>query len=292
MNPLSIMGGTGFILGRYAQLYPNESVIEARDTLAPSQEDVLYGISTTSNYAPLLGDLTTDIETNLLHLAKVLPNVRGTFNHLSSWFVYAGADHGHHPAWRAKEHHLSSPNGFYSITKLASEQLIRSYVETAALDECLYGGPSAYRILRLSNVIGNDPRAGKQKNAFEYLLKLVLANEDVPIYEGTCYRDILHVDDTCRAIRACMEAGEATLNQVINIGRGESHRMEELIAYAIAQTGSSSQIVRVPVPPFHQVVQVPDIFLDTTKLRVLGWEPQYTVWQSIDRVIEGLTRRA
>lgn len=287
MTPISLLGA-GFIGGRYAQLYPQDTIIEPRECIAPLHPDVLFTRSTTSNYNVLKPEtLKLDVETNLSHLLDVLPNVRGCFNWTSTWFVSGANDWGHHPAWRAKETHLCNPNGLYSISKLAAEQTIRSYVETVAAMGGAVAGPSSYRILRLSNVIGNDPRAGRQKNALEYLLSKVIAHEDVPLYEGNNWRDTLHVDDTCRAIRLCMERGEP--HAIYNVGRGESHKLEDIIQYAIEQTGSRSRIVRVPVPAFHKVVQVPDYFMCTAKLRGLGFEPQMSIWQSVDRVLAGLT---
>lgn len=295
MSPVSLMGA-GFIGGNYARLYPDDTVIEPRESVVPTQPDTLFTRSTTTNYLPLQGDLKTDIQTNLLHLADVLPNVRGTFTFLSSWFAAVGGDWGHHPAFRSKEHHLSRPNGFYSSTKLCAEQLIRSYVETVEAFAfrsdvpAPITGPAAYRILRLCNVIGNDPRAGRQKGALEWLLSKVVANEDVPLYEEAegGVRDILHVDDVCRAIRLCIEKGD--LNTTYNVGRGHSHSMEDLIRYAIERTGSTSRIVKVPVPAFHRVVQTPRFYMDTPKLRALGFEPQYSVWESVDKVLESLLR--
>ena len=290
MRPLSLMG-KGFIGSNYVDLYPEDVFVEDRSCVVPwpLARDVLYTISTTSNYGPINGDLNVDIDTNLGHLVSVLPNVRGEFNFLSSWFVYGFNNWGHHPAWRAKEEHLCNPNGYYSITKYAAELLVRSHCHTAATG--LIKGPTGYRILRLSNVIGNDPRASKQKNAFEYLLQKVLAGQDVSVYEGDNYRDTLHVEDVCRAINLCITDTPVNdrINNVINIGRGESHRLEDLLQYAIDKTGSTSKIVRVPVPEFHKVVQVPDFFMDTAKLRGLGFEPKYSIWESIDKVIAGLS---
>jgi len=282
---LSLMGN-GFIGSTYARLNGAAVCVELRDVTSSQCDDVLYTRSTTTNYLPLQGDFHTDIDTNLYHLAEVLPNVRGRFVYCSSWFVYGFNNWGHHPAWRAKEDHLCDPNGYYSITKLAAEKLIRSHVQTAQAG--LIRGPTSYQILRLSNVIGNDPRAGKQKNALEYLLSLVVANKEVPIYEGTNYRDYLHVEDTCAAIKCVMDKGLP--NQIYNVGRGESHKLEDIIQYAIDKVGSSSKIVRVPVPPFHQMVQVPNFFMDIGKLRALGFEPRYTIWESVNKVLDGLTK--
>jgi len=280
MKPISLLGA-GFIGSHYAAAFPAVCV-EPRDCVVPSCPDVLFTRSTVDNYWPLKGDLQRDIDTNLRHLMEVLPNVTGSFTFLSSWFVCANA--GTSPDHPARESDCCRPTGFYSITKLAAEHLIQSYCATAATG--LVKGPASYRILRLCNVIGNDPRAGKQKNALEHMLGKVVRGEAVQVYEGDNFRDYLHVDDVCRAIALCIEA--APLNAIVHIGRGESSRVQDLIGYAIRRTGSASRIERVPVPAFHQIVQVPDFWLDTTRLRQLGFAPRYTVWESIDKIVSGL----
>ncbi len=284
---LSLMGH-GFIGKTFADLNGAAVCVEPRETVLPECNNVLYTRSTVTNYLPLQGDLHTDIDTNLSHLMEVLPNVRGRFTYLSTWFCFGFNDRGHHPAWRAKEHHLCNPKGFYSITKLAAEQLIQSYCATvgAGLID-LQKGPTSYQILRLSNVIGNDPRAGKQKNAMEHLLRKVLANEEIPLYEGDNFRDTLHVEDTCAAIKVVMDKGLP--NEIYNVGRGESHKLEDIIRYAIDKTGSKSIVKRVPVPVFHSLVQVPDFFMDVSKLRALGFIPRYSIWESVDKVLAGLS---
>ncbi len=274
MTKVSVMG-VGFIGGRYCDLY-SHACPELRETVTPRYDDVLFLRSTTDNYAPTRGDFHTDIDTNLTHLMKVLPVTRGVFNHVSSWFVWGSAA-GTDAAHPARESDPCDPNGFYSISKLASEKLIRSYCEMAG---------KQYRILRLCNVIGNDPRAGKQKNALEMMLAKVKRGEDVDLYTGDCYRNVLHVDDVCRAIRLCLD--KAPLNEIVNIGAPQSVRMYDLINHAIARTGSKSRINLVAPPRFHQIVQVPDFWMDTTKLRGLGFVPDMDAYQAVDRVLGGM----
>jgi nucleoside-diphosphate-sugar epimerase len=274
---LSLFGGTGFVLSRYAQLYPDEALIEPRDALTPRRDDILWGIGTTSNYHAKNGDLQIDIESNLMHTMRVLPNVHGTFNLLSSWFVWGRAA-GHNSLSPARETDPCDPNGFYSITALAREKLLRSYCETHN---------KTYRILRLCNVIGNDPRAGKQKNALEHMLRQVARGEEVTVYTGDCFRNVLHVDDICRAIRLCVE--EAPLNEIVNIGAPRSVRMIDLIEHAKALTGSKSRVTLVAPPRFHQVVQTESFWLDTTKLRGLGFVPDMDAYQAVERVLANLS---
>ena len=120
---ISIFGGTGFIGSKFYNKYKEDSVIIPREEVQPRSNRVLYMISTVDNYN-VLQDSFIDIETNLIHLMKVLDSCKGKdieFTFVSSWFVYGDT---HLPA---RETSPCRPKGFYSITKLAAEQLIESY---------------------------------------------------------------------------------------------------------------------------------------------------------------------
>lgn len=281
---VSIMG-VGFIGNRYCQLYPSECTPEPREALTPAETDVLFLRSTVSNYN-VLNSATRklDIETNLCHLMDVLPNVRGRFAFVSSWFVYhrGGLDAGH-PAH--EDYTSCRPVGMYAVTKLAAEQVVRSYCGTAALG--LVPGPSSHQILRLCSVIGNDPRAGKHKGAIEMLLAKVVRGEDVSVYEGDNYRAVMHVDDVCRAIHMCLTKGK--LDTIYNIGPTSSVRVFDLIQHALFITGSKSRVTIVAQPPFHKLVQTTDFHMDTTKLRALGFTPSMDAYQAVERVIANMT---
>jgi len=73
---ISIFGGRGFIGSAFSSKYNEEVAIMGRDTLSPISDKVLYLISTVDNYN-VLQNSTIDIETNLIHLMKVLDNCKG-----------------------------------------------------------------------------------------------------------------------------------------------------------------------------------------------------------------------
>lgn len=280
--------GVGFIGSKYFSLYPSDTTPEHRDTVIPNEDDVLFTRSTVDNYAVLRGTPKRDIETNLMHLMDVLPNVRGTFTWTGTWFSF-GKNRGGHDAgfdaWEpARETDPCNPTGFYSITKLAAEQIIASYTKTAQAG--LVPGPRNYRILRLCSVIGNDPRAGKEKGAIEMMLRKIVRGEEVNLYTGDAYRNVLHVDDVCRAIRLCMEHGD--LDTIYNIGAPTSVRVFDLLQHALAVTGSKSRINLVAQPRFHEIVQTESFWMDTTKLASLGFTPSMDAYQAVDRVIAGM----
>ena len=68
---ISVYGGTGFIGGAFCDLYPDEVVKIPRESRKPESKDILYLISTTSNYN-ILEDLHLDINTNLNVLMETL----------------------------------------------------------------------------------------------------------------------------------------------------------------------------------------------------------------------------
>lgn len=274
MAKLALYGGTGFVGSNYAKRFQDDVVVVPREqNNMDGTDDALYLISTTHNYH-VYDDLHKDINTNLNKLVDVLPNVNGTFNFVSSWFVYGGGYGKYGPA---KEGDVCNPKGFYSITKKAAEDLVESYCKTFK---------KKYRILRLCNVIGGDVGAGKKKNALEYLINSIVKNEPINLYNGDNYRNFLHVEDVCDAIKLITEKGK--LGEIYNIGGEESTRINDIVDYVMKKTGSTSKITYIDAPEFHQIVQSPNFFMDCEKLRYLGFQQKYTTYQSVDKILKNI----
>lgn len=281
----AIFGGTGFIGGRYHKLFPgylvprNQRNCEVGSVRPGEVKDIVYFISTINNYN-VFSNLTKDVETNLLVLMRTLEKwqetqSQATFNFISSWFVY-----GDHKNQVCHETHDCRPTGFYSITKRCAEQLLISFCETFGLK---------YRILRLCNVIGeSDKSFSKQKNALQWMVYRLANDEKIEIYENgeKTWRDFLYVDDVCEAIELCVRESET--NQIINIGSSKSRQMKDLINYCRDKLNSESEIVSIETPDFHKLVQAHMIFLSTSKLKNLGFKPKYTIWDALDKIMEGM----
>lgn len=268
MKKTTVFGGTGFIGSRFCSLYPADVIVNERTDYTPHTSNVLYMISTVDNYN-IHKDLLVDIDTNLITLVKVLNNIDKTdknfvFNFVSSWFVYG--QNTHTPF---REDDLScNPTGFYSITKRCAEQLIISFCETFDIK---------YRIFRLANVLGEgDKKISKKKNALQYMVKEIVAHNDVELYYGgNVLRDYIYVDDVCNAMAHCMQY--APTNQIINIGSGKPYLFLNLINKTIELAKSTSNIIDITPTHFHNIVQVKDSYLDITKLRNYGFESKYDI---------------
>jgi nucleoside-diphosphate-sugar epimerase len=283
MKIVNIFGGTGFVGSEYVRTTESECIITPREDYSVRVEDVVYFISTVDNYN-VHTDPLVDINTNLVVLMKVLDNYRkvqqvdtGCFNFISSWFVY-GQDSGFGEGSRGiPETDSCNPKGFYSITKRAAEQLLISYCETFGLN---------YRILRLGNVLGkNDSKVAPTKNALQYLLGEIKENKPISLYDsGHFYRDYIDVRDCASAIDLVVTKGKK--NEIYNIGNGNAIVFGDILWYAKAKLNSTSEFNMIEQKEFHKKVQSSrSFYMNNSKLEALGYEPKYTLQETINDII-------
>lgn len=278
-NQISVFGSTGFIGGRFCEMYTDNVIKIERNDYIPQSNNVLYFISTVDNYN-IHSNLQIDIDTNLKVLMSVLENVKKNpniiFNFVSSWFVY-----GQTNEMPFKEDSTPcNPTGFYSITKHAAEQMLICFCNTFNIK---------YRIFRLANVLGeNDKKFSAKKNAIQFLINRAVKSEDLPLYEGgEVLRDYIYVDDVCEALKLCVET--APVNQIINVGSGRPYRFMDVIEYAMKISNSQSRIINIETPKFHQVVQVKHSYLHTVKLKSYGFKQKHSIEQIVEKLVSFYT---
>ena len=265
--------GKGFIGGKFAEMYPEKTEVVERSARYAPTENILYMRSTIHNYHPKEGDLFLDVDTNLTHFLSVLEANSGrdiTFNLVSSWFVY-----GNTTLPANEESSYCDPKGFYSITARAREQLLISYAETFGVK---------YRILRLGNVIGvGDKKASPKKNALQWMVRELAQGRDVHLYESDGIRDYIDVRDCVKAINIILEDGE--LNTIYNVSNGQGLRISRLLDVAKTASGHKAKVRKQKVPEFHKKVQTSTMWLDTTKLKELGYEKEYDIETTIQNLV-------
>ncbi len=284
-SKLSVYGGFGFVLGEFCSQFKDEVIRIPKEEIEPQSNRILYGISTVDNYN-VFDSPTLDIETNLIHLMEVLDAChkkygnKFEFTFISSWFVYGKFPSS--PEFPLTEDAPCKPTGFYSITKYTAELLLTSYCETFGIK---------YKILRLANVIGSkDYKASKKKNALQYLIDRIVHDEEIELYDnGEFYRDYIDVRDCAKAIYACVNS---QLNYTVyNISNGQSYKFRDLIEFAIKYSESKTQVWdKLDKPEFHKVVQSKNVFLSNKLLEETGYKPEFTIWQSIQDIIDDYKR--
>jgi nucleoside-diphosphate-sugar epimerase len=277
---VSVFGGWGFVgseLCKDPDFIRNEpNRYDYRNKFLSDYPDMVFCISTVTNYNVLDNDPYVDIQTNLHHMISVLQANKlkygndFTFNFISTWFVYGQVE------LPAREDSCCAPKGFYSITKRAAEQLLMSYCETFGIK---------WRIIRLCNVLGeDDAKVSKRRNALQYMIKTLCAGGEIDLYDEDCQRDYLHVSDVANAIQHIVRKGN--YGEIYNVGSGYPNSIHRMVNYAHRLSNYLGKINLVPVPAFHKTVQALDMYLDTSKLSSLGWTPKYTADEVVEMLCE------
>tara|TARA_Y100001968_G_C19405526_1_gene743426 strand:+ start:1141 stop:1956 length:816 start_codon:yes stop_codon:yes gene_type:complete len=269
---LSIFGSTGFIGKNFEQRYPGNILID-RDSRKPLSNNILYLISTIHNYN-IFKDASIDVNTNISILCNVLNHCKEkdiVFNFVSSWVVY-----GDLKQLPAKEAINCNPKGFYSITKKCAEDLLISFCEAFNIK---------YRILRLSNIIGKGLDTSNNKHKLANIIHKLKLNEQIDLYDnGNFTRDILHIEDACRAINMICTKGN--YNEIYNIGSGEPIKIGSFINMARIYIKSESKIVLIKEPKFHSLVHTKNFWMDIEKLKNLGFHTKFTTKDMIKELLD------
>jgi len=256
---ISIYGATGIIGSYFTGLYGGQSV--PRPQLAPTNEEVLYLISTTSNtYSDPLLHTNTNVDCLMQRLMACQEAGVKTFNFISSWFVYGSS------SAIMRESSPCRPKGLYSITKHCAEQLV--------VDFCSFHD-IAWRIMRLPNVYGGPDKSNGQRNALHYIVQRLKANQPVEIVSGLT-RDYLHIYDTCRAIKLLLDL--APVNDIYNIGAGQETRLSDCVNFCARTLNSQSEVSLRPHQSHEQSLHMR---LDCRKLQAFGFFPSISIDQGL-----------
>lgn len=264
---ISVYGATGFIGGTFCKMFADSVIQIPKEQREPKSKNILYLISTTSNYN-IFEDLLLDVNTNLNILLEVLNHCKQEdliFNYVSTGNVY-GTD-----VSDAKETDPCDPKGFYSITKRSAEQLLISFCETFDVK---------YRIMRIANVYGGDKTVSPKKNVLGFLVGLMKENKPITLYDnGMQMRDYMDVTDICRALKLVVDDGK--VNEIYNIASGNPVYFREIIESVKGFLNSQSELIPVETPEFNQKCQVKNSSLNTDKLKSLGFQPKISLQEGL-----------
>jgi dTDP-glucose 4,6-dehydratase len=163
------------------------------------------------------------------------------------------------------------PRGMYDEAKRYAEAMTMAYHRHHGVD---------VRIVRIFNTYGPQMRVDDGRAVSNFLVQ-ALRGEPVTIFgEGTQTRSFTYVDDEIRGFLALLDSDVTT---PVNIGNPDEYTIAQLAEMAIDVTGSSSSLVKLPLPVDDPAQRRPD----TTKAReLLGWEPTVGLREGLERTTE------
>jgi UDP-glucuronate decarboxylase len=165
------------------------------------------------------------------------------------------------------------PRACYDEGKRCAETLFFDYHRQYGVD---------IRVVRIFNTYGPrmNPQDGRVVSNF---IVQALQNKPITIYgDGSQTRSFCYVDDLIEGFIRLMDA-PSTLTGPINIGNPGEFTIRQLAEIVIEMTGSSSEIIQMPLPQDDPLQRRPDI----TKAReLLDWQPTIPLRQGLERTID------
>ena len=168
------------------------------------------------------------------------------------------------------------PRGVYDEAKRYAEAMTMAYHRHHGVD---------VRIVRIFNTYGPRMRPDDGRAVSNFLVQ-ALRGEPITIFgDGSQTRSFTYVDDEIRGFLALLDSEQTG---PINIGNDNEFTIAQLAELIIEVTGSSSELVHLPLPVDDPMQRKPDL----TKARtLLGWEPTVQLREGIERTAEYFASR-
>jgi dTDP-glucose 4,6-dehydratase len=160
------------------------------------------------------------------------------------------------------------PRGVYDEAKRYAEAMTMAYHRHHGVD---------VRIVRIFNTYGPRMRPDDGRAVSNFLVQ-ALRGEPITIFgDGSQTRSFTYVDDEIRGFLALLDSDVAT---PVNIGNDNEFTIAQLAELVIDVTGSSSELVYLPLPVDDPMQRKPDL----TKARsLLGWDPTVQLREGLER---------
>jgi dTDP-glucose 4,6-dehydratase len=162
------------------------------------------------------------------------------------------------------------PRNPYAATKAGADLLARSYLTTHDLPVL---------ITRTSNNFG--PRQHREKLVPKFIQNAA-AGAPLPVYgDGSNVREWIYVADNCRALDVVLREG--AVGEVYNIGSDVEKTNLEVTQSILDAVGADDDLIEfVDDRAGHDQRYA----IETAKIRSLGWQPEYTFEDGLERTVE------
>jgi len=163
----------------------------------------------------------------------------------------------------------------YGASKLAGEGLIAAYCEGF--------GFTGY-IFRFVSILGERYTHG---HVFDLYKKLLENPKELPVLgNGRQRKSYLYVQDCIDAMLCVIEKVQEKVN-IYNLGADEYCEVNDSIGWICSHLGLNPE-KKYSGGEHGWIGDNPFIFLDTSKVRALGWKPKMTIQQGITQTLEYL----
>src|SRR5687768_2951222 len=216
-----------------------------------------------------------DLEQNTIATYNVLEAMRAS-NVRRIGFSSTGSVYGEAQVFPTPEDApFPVQTSLYGASKLAGEGLIQAYCEGY--------GFQGY-IFRFVSILGERYSHG---HVFDFYKKLLQNPDELHVLgDGHQRKSYLYVQDCIDAILFVIENAREKVN-IYNLGTDEYCEVNDSIGWICGHLGLNPQRI-YSGGDRGWIGDNPFIFLDTSKVRALGWKPKLTIQQGIIHTLEYL----
>ena len=163
----------------------------------------------------------------------------------------------------------------YGASKLAAEGLIEAYAEGFGMETCIF---------RFVSILGERYTHG---HIFDFLNQLRSHPETLHVLgNGQQRKSYLYIHDCVAAIVLAMEKSTDKVS-LFNLGTDEYCQVNDSIGWICERLGLRPEL-RYSGGDRGWIGDNPFIFLDCSRIRSLGWEPQLTIRQAVVKTVDYL----
>ncbi len=165
----------------------------------------------------------------------------------------------------------------YGASKLAGEGLIQAYCEGFGMQAWIF---------RFVSILGERYTHG---HVFDFYRKLAEDPSRLPVLgNGHQRKSYLYVQDCVDAIFVALERATDNVN-VFNLGTNEYCELNDSIRWITEHLGVTPAL-EYSGGDRGWIGDNPFIFLDTARIRALGWTPKLTIRESVIRTVDFLAK--
>jgi UDP-glucose 4-epimerase len=287
---LSVTGADNFCRGKksnLAQAFANRrfSFVETdlsdetqcrRTLLAAHQQqpvDVVWHMAANSDISAGVADPRVDLRDTFQTTFNLLLVMREA-GIPSMAFASSSAIYGAVPGVITEDTGPLQPASNYGAMKLASEGIISAAVETFLKQAWIF---------RFPNVIGDRATHGV---IYDLLHKLRRNRDELEVLgDGTQQKPYLHVSDVVSAMIYIRQHAEEARN-CYNISADDDGATVSFIAETVVKTAAPDARIRYTGGKTGWVGDVPYYKYSIEKLTGLGWKPQFSAREAVERSVE------
>jgi UDP-glucose 4-epimerase len=303
-----VTGAAGFIGSNLVdRLLDDGEVIVGYDNLSTGMREFIASASRHRNFTFVQGDLldthclteamrgadrvvhlaaNADVRFGLAHPRKDLEqNTIATFNVLEAMrannvneivFSSTGSIYGEATVVPTPEDApFPVQTSLYGASKLACEGMIAAYAEG-------YGVRA--RIFRFVSILGQRYSHG---HVFDFMMQLAKDQNGLHILgDGKQRKSYLHVDDCIDAMLLALNMGDERI-AIFNLGTDEVCQVLDSIDWIVRRLNLSPQL-SFSGGCRGWIGDNPLIYLDTSRIRALGWQPKSSIREAVELTVDWL----